>query len=154
MDIITKRLSRDTSYKKPEQTYQETLTDTQIAEKLIDYSRTKGDDIFNIPIGTHIRYFAIDQKTGEKQFRLGGKITKFGDNKKYIVCSNGQYSWSIQLANSIIYKKLSTEEVKEKVKKNVIKDTENEMDKIKEENKEIKKIIKQIKDTTIKNKKN
>jgi hypothetical protein len=156
---ITKRLSRDTSYTKPTQTYQETLTENEIASKLVDYTRVKGPDIFDIQLGSHIRYFIIDQKSGEKQFRLGGNLTKIGDNKKYIVCSNGTFSWSIQLSNSIIYKKLSIDELKEKVKNTAIKESESKIEKViedykelKDENKELKKIIKQIKETTLINK--
>jgi len=156
---ITKRLSRDINYRKPEQTYQETLTDEQIAEKLVDYTRVKGPDIFDIPLGTHIRYFVIDQKTGKKQFRLGGNLTKIGDNKEYLVCSNGISSWCIQLSNSLIYKKLSINELKEKIKNTTLKESENKIEKVienykdlKEENKELKKIIKQIKETTLRDK--
>ena len=40
---ITKRLSRDTNYKPQEKTYQSSLSDNDIAKKLIDYSRIKKD---------------------------------------------------------------------------------------------------------------
>jgi len=147
---ITKRLSRDTSYKQTENSYQSTLSDNDIAKKLEDYVRVKTSEIFKIPIGTHIRYFTINPKTGEKQFRLGGNLTRYGDNNEYIVCSNGIFSWSVQLSNSIIYKKLSINELKENTKKNVIIDSKKELDELTKENKELKKMIKQIKDTTIK----
>jgi len=150
----TRRLSRDKSYKPPENTYQSTLSDVDIAKKLEDYSRVKTSEIFKIPLGTHIRYFTINPKTGEKQFRLGGTLTKFGDNNEYIVCSNGTFSWSVQLSNSIIYKKLSISELKETTKNLAISDTKKEMADLVKENKELKKMIKEIKDTTIKAKKN
>ena len=146
---ITKRLSRDTAYKPPDNTYQSSLSDVDIAKKLDDYSRVKTSDIFKIPIGTHLRYFTINPKTGEKQFRLGGNLTKFGDNGEYIVCSNGTFSWSVQLSNSIIYKKLSISEVKENTKKHVIDDSKKEMASIVKVNKELKKMIKEIKEATI-----
>jgi hypothetical protein len=148
--IITKRLSRDTSYKPTDNSYQSTLSDIDIAKKLEDYTRVKTSDIFKIPIGTHIRYFTINPKTGEKQFRLGGNLTRYGDNNEYIVCSNGVFSWSVQLSNSIIYKKLSINELKENTKKIVIDDSKKEIDDLTKENKELKKMIKQIKETTIK----
>jgi hypothetical protein len=152
---ITKRLTRDTSYKSPENTYQSSLSDIDIAKKLEDYSRVKSSEIFKIPIGTHIRYFTINPKNGEKQFRLGGNLNKYGENGEYIVCSNGTYSWSVQLSNSIIYKKLSISELKENTKKTVIDDSKKEMSDIIKENKELKKMIKEIKEATItaKNKK-
>ena len=142
---ITKRLSRDTTYKPPDNTYQSSLSDADIAKKLEDYTRVKTSDIFKIPIGTHIRYFTINPKTGEKQFRLGGSLNKFGENGEYIVCSNGTYSWSVQLSNSIIYKKLSISELKENVKD----DSKKEMADLMKENKELKKMIKEIKEATI-----
>ena len=146
---ITKRLSRDTTYKPPDNTYQSSLSDVDIAKKLEDYSRVKTSEIFKIPIGTHIRYFTINPKTGEKQFRLGGNLTKYGENGEYIVCSNGTFSWSVQLSNSIIYKKLSIAELKENQKKNEIDDSKKEMTNLIKENKELKKMLKEIKDATI-----
>ena len=146
---ITKRLSRDTTYKPPENTYQSSLSDVDISKKLEDYSRVKTSEIFKIPIGTHIRYFTINPKTGEKQFRLGGNLTKYGENGEYIVCSNGKFSWSVQLSNSIIYKKLSISELKENTKKIVIYESKKEMSDLLKENKELKKMIKEIKEATI-----
>ncbi len=146
---ITKRLTRDTTYKPPDNTYQSSLSDVDIAKKLDDYVRVKTSDIFKIPIGTHIRYFTINPKTGEKQFRLGGNLTKYGDNGEYIVCSNGTYSWSVQLSNSIIYKKQSISELKENTKRNVINESKKEMEDLIKENKELKKMIKEIKEATI-----
>lgn len=156
---ITKRLTRDTSYKPPETTYQATLTPEEIAKKLADYERVRSDDIFKIPLGTHIRYFTKNPKTGEKQFRLGGNLTKFGDNNKYIVCSNGNFSWSVQLDGSTIYKKLSIEEVKDKAKREALEelkekkeDNKSAMADIIQENRELKKMLKEIRDTTTKEK--
>jgi hypothetical protein len=149
---ITKRLSRDTSYKPQDKSYQSTLSDNDIAKKLSDYSRVKTNDVFKIPLGTHIRYFNINPKTGEKQFRLGGTLNKVGDNNEYLICSNGTFSWSVQLATSIIYKKLTPNELKETVKKTVVEETKNEMADIIKENKELKKMLKEIKDTTISSK--
>lgn len=142
---ITKRLSRETTNKPIGETYQSKLSDIDIAKKLENYSRVKTSDIFKIPIGTHIRYFAINPKTGEKQFRLGGNLSRYGENGEYIVCSNGTYSWSVQLSNSIIYKKLSTSELKE----NIENESKKEMTDLIKENKELKKMIKEIKEATI-----
>jgi len=152
MDKITKRLSRDTSYKPVDKTYQSTLSDIDIAKKLEDYSRVKSSEVLKIPLGSHVRYFSINPKTGEKQFRLGGTLTKFGDNNEYFICSNGTLSWSVQLSTSIIYKKLTPTELKETVKKTVIEDTKNDMADLIKENKELKKMLKEIKDTTLKSK--
>jgi predicted cupin superfamily sugar epimerase len=144
---ITQRLSR-TSNKPVGDSYQSTLSDQEIAKKLEDYVRVKKDDVNKIALGTHVRYFTINPQTGEKQFRLGGTLTKFGDNGQYFVCSNGTYSWSVQLNNSIIYKKISPAEIKE----HAAEDVKKQMDDIIEENKKLKKLIKQIKETTISSK--
>jgi hypothetical protein len=148
---ITKRLTRDTGYRPPETTYQSTLTPEEIAKKLVDYERVSKDDIFKIPIGTHIRYFSKNPKTGEKQFRMGGNLTKFGDNNEYLVCSNGNFSWSVQLEGTTIFKKLTIQEVKDKAKREVLDkkdDNKNDMAKILQENKELKQMLKAIRDTT------
>lgn len=146
---ITKRLSRDTSYKPPDTTYQSTLSSSDIAKKLVDYVKVKSEDVHKIPINTHIRYFTVNPKTGDKQFRMGGTLNKMGDNNQYIVCSNGTFSWSVQLANSIIYKKLNGDELKESIKKSVIADTKDEMTDLMKENKELKEMLKAIKKATI-----
>ena len=146
---ITKRLSRDTTYKPSENSYQSSLSDVEITKKLEDYTRVKNSDVFKIPIGTHIRYFTINPKTGEKQFRLGGNLTKYGDNSEYIICSNGTFSWSVQLSNNIIYKKLSTSELKENTIKNVTNESKQEISHLMKENKELKKMLKEIKETTL-----
>jgi hypothetical protein len=144
---ITQRLSR-TSNKPTGESYQSTLTDEEIAKKLEDYVRVKKDDVSKIPLGTHVRYFTINPQNGGKQFRLGGTLTKFGENGQYFVCSNGTYSWSVQINNSIIYKKISINEIKE----NAADDVKKQMEDIIEENKKLKKMIKQIKETTINSK--
>ena len=145
---ITKRLSRDTNYKKTTNTYQDLLSPEDIAKKLEDYSKVKKDDIFKIPLNTHVRYFTVG-KSGEKEFRLGGVITKFGDNGEYVVLSNGTFSWSVQIKNTTFYKKLNLNEIKEKA----VSDVKVNIEDIIKENKELKKMIKQIKDTTINSKK-
>lgn len=150
MDVkITKRLSRDTSYKQPEKTYQQTLSIEDINKKLIDYEKIKSTDIFKIPLNTHIRYFSINPKTKEKQFRMGGILTKFGDNGQYIVLSNGTFSWSVQVASSIFYKKLNLNEIKEQVEINTQQSVQKDMEDIIKENKDLKKMLKQIKETTL-----
>ncbi len=160
MQQIPKRLSRDTGYKPTGLTYQQKLSNEEIENKLIDYVKVKSSDINKIPLNTHIRYFSINPKTGEKQFRLGGNLIKI--EEKYIVLSNGQLSWSVQLNNSTIYKKMLTKELiedtkintaKELLKNNKMEGINSQMDQLLRENKELKKMIKEIKTTTLENKK-
>ncbi len=150
----TKRLSNEVNNKpKPnEKTYQASLTKEDIAKSLEDYVRVESNKMHLVPLNTHLRYFVINPKTGEKQFRLGGFLTKIDESNQYVVLSNGQYSWSVQLATSLFYKKLSPNEYKEHLQTEIDKNYESQMSKLIEENKKLKKMIEQIKETTIKEK--
>jgi hypothetical protein len=90
----TKRLSKDTGYVRPKKTYQDSMSSDDIKEKLKEYKKVS--DIRKVIIGTHMRYFTKDKNTKANVFRLGGFLTKFGDEYKYIVLSNGSISWSVQ----------------------------------------------------------
>ena len=103
MSKITQRLTRDTKYAKTKKSYQETLSPDDIKQKLEEYKQV--DDIKTISLNTHVRYFTINTKTGEKQFRLGGFITKIDD--AYVILSNNNLSWSVQIKNSIFFVKMS-----------------------------------------------
>jgi hypothetical protein len=149
--IITKRLSRDTNYKPTGSTYTQQLSEAEIKKKLEDYTRVKKEEVPSIPLNTHIRYFSINPKTGEKQFRMGGMLTKHDPNNQYIVCSNGTLSWSVQIANSIFYKKMTNNEYKEHIQTEVQDSVQDQLEVLIKENKELKKVLKQIKDTTINN---
>jgi hypothetical protein len=61
---VTKRLSNDKRYERPEKTYQDNLSNQDIKDKLKDYKKVI--DIKTVSIGTHIRYFTIDSKTKQK----------------------------------------------------------------------------------------
>jgi predicted RNase H-like nuclease (RuvC/YqgF family) len=94
---ITKRLTNDKNFVRPKKTYQDTLTGEKIREMLNGYKMV--DDIHKTTPGTHLRYFAKEKGSNERKFRMGGFLSKFGDNNKYIVLNNGTYSWSVQLNN-------------------------------------------------------
>ena len=83
----TKTLSKDTNYNKPKKTYQQTLSNEDIKEKLKDYKKVV--DIKTVSISTHIRYFSINKDTKEKVFRLGGLLNKIDPEGKYDILSNG-----------------------------------------------------------------
>lgn len=86
----TKRLAKS-NYDRPEITYTDTLqTNAHMNEKLKNYVRV--DDVEDIPLYTHVRY--VNYKNGKQRFCLGGIITKI--HKKYVILSNGTYSWSVQ----------------------------------------------------------
>ena len=110
----TKRFVNDTNYNRPKKTIQDTLTKEDIKEKLKDYKKV--DDITKVLIGSHIRYFIKDLKTKKTMFRLGGFLTKFGENYKYLVLSNGQFSWSVQInENTEYWVKINAKEMQEQI---------------------------------------
>lgn len=99
----TKPLGSDKSYVRPKSTYQEQLSSDDISEMLSGYQRV--DDISTVPVNCHIRYFTnID---GEYQFRTGGFLHNKENADKYVILSNGKFSWSVQTNNSVFYKKMS-----------------------------------------------
>jgi hypothetical protein len=141
MNKPTKRLTNDTNYNK--KSIQKQLSPDEIKEKLADYKPIQ--DINDVPLNTHIRYFSVDKKTGKKQFRLGGFLTKNED--KYIVLSNGKLSWSVQKDSSILFEKMHVEDLKDEI---VTKITEKYEKKIKElmyENQKLKDTLKEVKRT-------
>ena len=108
------------NYIRPTHTHQELLSTHDIKEKLKDY--TKIEDINKISIGTHIRYFVHDPKTNTKLFRLGGLLTTVDPAGKYIMLSNGTLKWSVQQKNSILYKKMTEDEIKKELKEELKKE--------------------------------
>ena len=140
---ITKRLSRDSTYKKTGKSYQEKLSPNEIKKKLEEYSQV--DDITNVPIGTHVRYFTINTKTGDKQFRLGGFLAKIDSKLQYVICQNGTLSWSVQIKNSVFFRKMSFSDMKEELIEKISKKYEDKINKLKSENKKLKETLKQIK---------
>ena len=143
-----KRLSFDKNYKRPEETYQDKLTNQEIKEKLKDYK--KCTDIRTISIGTHIRYFTTDTKTKQKAFRLGGTLNKIDPEGRFIILGNGKVSWSVQIEGTQFWQKLSEAEFKEELKNEIKKElaaseTFNSIDpNIEKVNKDLKKEIKNI----------
>jgi hypothetical protein len=106
--VVTKRLTR-TNYNRPTKTYQDTLSNNEIKDKLKDYKKV--NDISKVPISTHLRYFVKDKKTGNQLFRLGGVLTKIDPEMRYVILSNGDLSWSVQINNSTFFQKMSEREV-------------------------------------------
>jgi hypothetical protein len=133
MNIKTARLSK-TDYDRPKKTLQDTISNEEIKEKLEGYKQV--DDISKVLIGSHIRYFT-KTKDSKPSFRFGGNLTKFGEEYKYIILSNGKLSWSVQNNNmNTFWVKMNQKEFKEQIESEV-KETLNE-DKYKEKYKQIK----------------
>ena len=136
-----KRISKD-DYKRPKHTIQDKMTEEEIDEKLEDYIEI--EDIFKVPLNSHIRYYTlIPGKDGEikKAFRLGGQLKNKDNADKYIILSNGKVTWTVQMDTSILYRKMTLEEIKEDYE-NIIKDLEEANLQLKKDNKKLlKKII-------------
>jgi hypothetical protein len=115
-------------YQRPKTTYQETLSNEEIAEKLKNYKKVK--DINKIPIGTHIRYFTNHPTTNKNIFRLGGSLNKLDPQGRYITLSNSSLNWSVQLNSSILYHKMTEDEIAEELRNEIKKEilSENHMD--------------------------
>jgi len=106
----TKRLSKDTGYVRPKKTFQDSMSSDDIKEKLKEYKKVS--DVRKVIIGTHMRYFTKDKDTKANVFRLGGFLTKFGDEYKYVVLSNGTISWSVQNNSSTeFWAKMNSKEI-------------------------------------------
>ena len=140
--VGTKRLTADNEYKKVGKSMQQGLSPDEIKEKLKEY--TPLETIDDTPVNSHIRYFTIDNN-GKKQFRLGGFLTKI--DKDYVVLSNGKLSWSVQKKNSIFFKKMSYDELKEELIEKISNKFEKKLLSLEKENETLKSALKDIKKT-------
>jgi hypothetical protein len=133
--MATKRLTRENK------SYQETLSPADIKKKLEEYQQV--DNIDDVKLNTHIRYFTFNPTNGKKQFRLGGFLTKI--DEKYVVLSNGKLTWSVQKKNTVFFMKVSFSELKQEIIEKTSKKYENEISKLKIENEHLKNTLKKLK---------
>lgn len=147
--MIPKRLAHSNGYNRPDTTYQSTLSNHDIKEKLKEYKKV--DNIKNVSIGTHCRYFSIDPKTKQKVFRLGGNINKIDPEGRFVVLCNGTLSWSVQIPNTTFYQKMTEQEVKDEMKKELKKEIMTEQQQNSDEDdmdlkKQVKMLMKKLDD--------
>ena len=133
----TKRLN----YKDGNKSYQDSLSPADIKKKLEEYKQV--DNINDVNIGTHLRYFTFNPSTGQKQFRLGGFLSKL--DKDYVVMNNGELSWSVQKDKTVFFKKLSFNDLKEEMIEKISKKYEKKITELTEENIKLKNTLKSIK---------
>lgn len=107
MSKYIKKLGTDKCYKRPKVTYQEKLTADEIADKLQGYEKV--DDIAEVPLGTHMRYFKINPD-GTQVFRMGGLLHNKLNADKYVMLSNGKNIWSVQIKDTVFFRKMSHKE--------------------------------------------
>ena len=104
-----------------------------------DYKKIENvDELGSVPLETHMRYFATDKKTGEKVFRMGGKLKINKGLPTYVILTSGTANWSVQVADAIFFRKLTLDEIKTAFK------DENKI--LNDENKKLKKELKKYKD--------
>ena len=137
--VKTKRLNNTNG--NGNKSYQESLSPADIKKKLEEYQQI--DNIDDVNIGNHLRYFSFNPSTGKKQFRLGGFLSKI--DKDYVVLNNGEFSWSVQKDKSIFFKKISFGELKDELIEKISKKYEKIINDLTNENIKLKKTLKIIK---------
>lgn len=130
----TSRLNTS-EYKKPDKTYTDKLSKDQILDKLDGYKQV--DDIYKIPIGSHLRYFK-KLENGKDKFCMGGFLSKNDGLPDYIILNNGKNSWSVQTKTAKFFRKLSQKEI--------IDVYESKIDELENKNKALKTLVKQLKE--------
>lgn len=149
MSKYAKKLGTDKGYKRPKVTYQEQLSADEIAEKLQGYQRV--DDISEVPLNTHVRYFTV-QQDGTQVFRTGGFLHNKNNADVYVMLNNGKNIWSVQVKNAVFFRKMSHQEEIEAIHslyKKKLEEKDNLIKKLKkyiknnvDENKKKKKVVK------------
>jgi hypothetical protein len=104
MSKYVKKLGSDRTYKRPKKTYQDQLSADEITKKLQGYEKV--DNMAEVPLNTHIRYFKIEPD-GTQVFRTGGFLYNKRNPEEYIMLSNGKNTWSVQVKDTVFFKKMS-----------------------------------------------
>ena len=122
-------------YDRPKSTFTDNLTKEDVEKKLEDYQKV--DDITQIPIGTNLRYFT--KKDDELVFRMGGNLKTNTGLPKFVILKNAVgVEWSVQVENTIFYKKMTIQEIKDEYEE-IIKELNGKIKKLKEKVKELEK---------------
>lgn len=131
----SKKNKAKNGYERPKTTFTDNLDKEDVEKKLEDYQKV--DDITKVPIGTHLRYFT--KKDGELIFRMGGVLKINKDLPKFVILKNAVgVEWSVQVADTIFYKKMTIQEIKDEYE-NIIKELNGKIKKLKEKIKELEK---------------
>jgi hypothetical protein len=135
------------NYKRPEITYTDKLSKSQIKELLIDYERVNDvKELGKIPPGTHLRYFEMKNK--QLKFRTGGVLTVNSGLPDYIILSNGKLSWSVQVATCIFFRRVTIKQIREEYDKLLFKNDatiKGQQALLSEQTTKIKELLKEIK---------
>jgi hypothetical protein len=97
-------------FERPEITYTDQLSKEEIQDKLADYSKV--EDIYKVPLGVHLRYFV--KKDGQMLFRMGGQLFKNNGLPEYVILKSGTNAqWSVQVKDTVFYRKMTLAEIKQ-----------------------------------------
>ena len=97
-------------FERPEITYTDQLSKEEIQDKLADYSKV--EDIYKVPLGVHLRYFV--KKDGQMLFRMGGQLFKNNGLPEYVILKSGNNAqWSVQIKDTVFYRKMTLAEIKQ-----------------------------------------
>ena len=97
-------------FERPEITYTDQLSKEEIQDKLADYSKV--EDIYKVPLGVHLRYFV--KKDGQMLFRMGGQLFKNNGLPEYVILKSGTNAqWSVQVKDTVFYRKMTLDEIKQ-----------------------------------------
>ncbi len=86
----------------------EKYTKLEILDKLEGYDLV--DDINSIDEGMMVRYFKKTEEGGLK-FCLGGTIVNISGLPVYFMVQSGIMTWSVQVANSTIFRKITKQDI-------------------------------------------
>ena len=120
-------------YSRPKSTFTDNLSKEDVEKKLEDYKKV--DDITQVLIGTHLRYFA--KKDGDLIFRMGGNLKSNTGLPKFVILKNAEgIEWSVQVEGTLFYKKMLIQEIKDEYEE-IIKELNGKIKKLKERIKEL-----------------
>jgi hypothetical protein len=107
---LESNIYKKNGFERPEITYTDQLSKEEIQDKLADYSKV--EDIYKVPLGVHLRYFV--KKDGQMLFRMGGQLFKNNGLPEYVILKSGTNAqWSVQVKDTVFYRKMTLAEIKE-----------------------------------------
>lgn len=102
-------MSDKQKYERPMITPTERLKPEEIMNLMKNYKRV--EDIDELKKNMHLRYFV--KKNGVTMFRMGGTLFNNNGLPKYIMLTNGNAVWSVQVEGTIFYRKKTLDEIAE-----------------------------------------
>jgi len=81
---ITKRLSSDNNYQRPDKTITETIQNKKdIEEQLVNFEEVNDDELCYVNLNSQLKYLTYDKTKKRELFRFGGLLVKV--EKEYVV---------------------------------------------------------------------